>query len=89
MVKTVRKNSKNLPAILANAIYLNVYTLSNNFIGFDLVADNVGEAVKTIMKENPECRFTMDDRMKDNGEYRYTIHIHSNRWYTFLSSCKP
>ena len=70
----IRRNSKQLPEIFANAKNGAVHGLDNYFIGKSC-------SIEWIKKEFEDFNFA---KMTKEGK-SYTVHIHNNEWYHFES----
>jgi len=77
-MKTIRRNAvRKIRKILDNAHNISVYTLDN---GFCAQESTVEALERTLNSEVVPGRLTV------NGSgTRYTVHVHSNRWYSFDS----
>lgn len=75
----IRRNSKRYAAALETASDVRVYTLSNCFVGADC---NTLALVRYMTKGSVlgQCELTTD------GEGNYTLHVHSNCWFTFKAA---
>lgn len=71
MSTTIRRNSKQIPALKEQLTRCQVYTLENYFEGQPVEPRYAWAA----LERSPHARLT------DNGNGRYTVHVHSNRWY--------
>lgn len=87
MIKTIRRNSKQLEGIFKNAHDIKAYSLDNGFIAREITGECV-DPDNWDNKVSPQeylakkfAQFTTNKLYK-NGKV-YTLHIHSNLWYEF------
>jgi len=89
MIKTIRHNSKQLEGIFKNAHDIKSYSLENGFVGREVTGECVdpGNWDNNITPQEYLARKFA--QFNSNKLYRndkgYTLHIHSNLWYEFIS----
>jgi len=86
----LRRNSKEVPKIFAEAQNVRVYSLDNGFVGRPMVDDPIDpEAWPKEVKHTTQQDFLLKEfrgnrssrLVRHNGTF--TLHIHPNRWYEF------
>lgn len=77
-IQTIRRNTKRYQQILETAMSCRCYSLNNYFNGEDI---NELVLVEYMTKDG---RFASShSRLTDDGSGTYTLHIHSNLWFSF------
>ena len=80
-IHTIRRNTKRYQQILETAMSCRCYSLHNYFHGEDV---NELVLVEYMAKDG---RFASPHtKLTDSGTGTYTLHIHSNLWFTFQAN---
>lgn len=98
MTTTIRKTSDRASKLLDQARDIRCFSLSNSFNGTPLPEKPLivgeprpGEHHRPLVNVSPtgflrhELNKEKSTKLVDSGNGHYTIHVHSNLWFTFLS----
>ena len=90
MIKTIRRNSKELLGIFQRARNIKAYSLDNGFIGREVTGECIDPGNwdnKVSPQEYLAKKFAQfnSNRLYSTAPGKYTLHIHSNLWYEFES----
>lgn len=86
MTETIRRNTKAHRAIIENARNIQAYSLSENFVPFDVEGPCFFRSQSGLTPvELLKAEAADGAQLRNNGDGTYTLKVHSNSWYKFTN----